>query len=183
VPQTYQVFDTTLEKAMPAEYKGTVSVDGITAYRYVENVPATQSGTLSIPGSLVGMKSQTSVTLPEFYEAVNTYWVDPVTGAPVYVENKELLTLRDTGGGNNVLTLFQGDLKMVPATTAGIVSDSKKGHTAIGLVTTVLPLAGVLLGIILIGAGVALTLFMRPEEESERADEQLAAPSAQGFFS
>src|SRR5580698_10041152 len=40
--KTYMIFDTTLLKPMPTTYQGTAVVDGITAYKFVENVQPTQ---------------------------------------------------------------------------------------------------------------------------------------------
>ena len=60
--QTYQVFDTTLKKTMPFVYSGTANVDGIQAYEFVENVPPTQIGSVTLPGSFVKMAAA-SVTL------------------------------------------------------------------------------------------------------------------------
>ena len=45
--QTYQVFDTTLNRPMPFVYSGTTTVDGIQAYEFVENVAPTQIATRS----------------------------------------------------------------------------------------------------------------------------------------
>ena len=81
--KTYQVFDTTLLKPVPTTYAGTAVVDGETTYKFVETVTPTQAGTQTLPGSLVGIKDQQSVTLPEYYSATTTEYVDPTTGAPV----------------------------------------------------------------------------------------------------
>ena len=77
--QTYDVFDTTLLRPMPFRYAGTGTIHGISVYRFVEKVAPTQSGTQQVPGSLVG-SSQNLVTLPEYYAATSTFWVDPRTG-------------------------------------------------------------------------------------------------------
>ena len=65
--QTYQVFDTTLNRAVPFTYSGTADTHGITTYMFTENVPATQVTTVTVPGAFFGLKAKT-VTLPEMYQ-------------------------------------------------------------------------------------------------------------------
>src|SRR5215469_17024579 len=52
--KTYQVYNATLMKTVPAVYSGTTSVMGEKTYKFVETVPPTQVGTQTVPGSLVG---------------------------------------------------------------------------------------------------------------------------------
>ncbi len=153
---TYPLFDTTLGKAVPATYAGTSVTDGVTTYRYVENVPAQPAGTLTLPGSLVGMKNQAEVTLPQYYQSVNTYWVDPVTGIPLSVERNETLTLRDASGATRLLA-FRADLKMKPSSIASQASTARSNERKISLVTMVLPLALLVLGVVLMGVAIGLT--------------------------
>jgi len=78
--QTYQVFDTTLDKPVAFPFAGTATVRGITADTFTENVAPVQIATQAVPGSLVGT-SASSVTLPEFYEIhLTCYYVDPALG-------------------------------------------------------------------------------------------------------
>ena len=152
---TYQLFDTTLGRAVPATYAGTSVTDGLTTYRYVETVPAQMASTLTLPGSLVGMKNQPEVTLPEYYQSVNTYWVDPVTGLPLNVERNETLTLRDSAGAVRLLA-FRADLKMNSSSIAEQASMARSNERKISLVSTILPLALLVLGVVAMGVAIAL---------------------------
>jgi len=163
--RTYQVFDTTLLKPEPATYQGTATIDGITTYKFVEQVPPTQYTTQTLPGSLVG-ESQPSVTLGQYYQATNTSWVDPVTGAPVETEKNQQVTLRDSTGAVR-LNLFSGDLKMTPASIAASAKMVKSDDTKANLVITTVPLIAGLLGIVLLAFGLVLVLRRRPEYEEE----------------
>ena len=111
--QTYQVFDTTLLKPEPFRYAGTTTVDGLTAYKFVEHVVNRQFTTQTLPGSLVGLSDQPSVTLPEYITETNTYWIDPVTGAVLNVNQNQTLTLQQPAGTVR-LVLFQGTLTETP---------------------------------------------------------------------
>jgi len=66
---------------MPYTYAGTSTIHGIGVYRFVEHVSHSRAGSQTLPGSLVGSPGQASVTLPEYYTATNTDYVDPRTGA------------------------------------------------------------------------------------------------------
>jgi len=177
--KTYPLFDTTLARAMPATYAGTATVDGIQTYRYVEHVSPTQAGTQTLPGSLVGMKGQPSVTLPEYYEATNTFWVDPLTGGPVNVEQNQTLTLRDTSGVTR-LVLFSADLKFTPQSIKSFADNDRKGHNKITLISSTLPLILLITGLVLLAVGIAMSVLGR-RAESEPVDEEGYEPQDQGL--
>ncbi len=177
--QTYMVFDTTLARSMPATYTGTATVDGLQTYRYVENVAPTQSGTQTLPGAFVGMKDQSSVTLPEYYQSVNTFWVDPVTGGPVNVEERETLTLRDNSGIPR-LVLYQADLKFTPQSIKSFVDSDRNGKNKITLLTSILPLILLLAGLVLLAVGIVLSVLGRRSAE-ESVGEEGFQPHDQGL--
>lgn len=177
--KTYQIFDTTLNKAMPISYAGSETVNGMPTYRYVERVSPQQSGQQTLPGSIVGIKDQPTVTLPEYYQAINTYWVDPVTGGPVKVEQNQELTLRDNTGATR-LVLFKADLKFSPQSIKSFVHHDQTGKNKITLVTSVLPLILLLVGLVLLGVGIALAALGRGEGE-EPAREEGFQPQDQGL--
>jgi Porin PorA len=175
---TYQLFDTTLGRAVPATYAGTSVTDGLTTYRYVENVPAQKASTLTLPGSLVGMKNQPEVTLPEYYQSVNTYWVDPVTGLPLNVERNETLTLRDSAGAVRLLA-FQADLKMKPSSIAAQASMARSNERKISLVSTILPLALLVLGVVAMGVAIVLSARHPGSRGKPRNPEDRTEPLSQ----
>ncbi len=156
--KTYMLFDATLAKPMPARYAGTATVDGLQTYRYVEQVSPQQAGTQTLPGALVGMKDQQLVTLPEYYQGTSTYWVDPVTGGPVSVEQNRRLTLRDSSGATR-LVIFQADLKFTPQTIRSFVDADRSGKNEIALITSVLPLILLLAGAVLLVVGIVLRML------------------------
>ena len=122
--QTYQVFDTTLNKPVPFPFAGTATVRGIETYKFTEDVAPVQVATQTVPGSLVGM-SAASVTLPEFYEIHLIYYVDPATGALINVQEHQTMTLRNPSTGAQALLLFDANLKVTPATAD---RDREAGH-------------------------------------------------------
>jgi hypothetical protein len=171
---TYQVFDTNLNKPMPFRYEGTSTIDGIRAYRFVEHVPATQSGSQKLPGSLVGM-SQSSVSLPEYYTATNTYWVDPLTGAILDVTENQKLALEDATGAQRLL-LFDGDLIMTPQSVRATVRLDAAGRSEYAWLETIIPLVCGLAGIVALIIGIVLAWPRREDDQPEHADAAVPEP-------
>jgi hypothetical protein len=162
--QTYQVFDATLLKPEPFRYEGTSTIDGMTAYKFVERVSNQQFASQTLPGSLVGYSSLPSVTLPEYDTATNTIWVDPVTGAPLDLSENRTLSLEDITGATKLI-LYRGDLTSTPQSIANAVSTAKSAHLKVDLVEDIGPLAGLLLGLGAVVVGVTLILDRRRSEE------------------
>ena len=161
--QTYNVFDTNLNKPMPFDFAGTNTVNGIQAYRFTEVVSPTQNGTQVVPGSLVNM-TQASVVLPQYYEMRLTYWIDPDTGALLNATQHETLTLRNPQGVPALL-LFDANLAMTPASVNGLVALDNSQRSKMTLVTTILPLVTGIVGVILLIVGILLS--RRPREDVE----------------
>ncbi len=160
--QTYNVFDTTLLKAVPADYAGQATVDGLSAYKYVATVAPTKVGTQSVPGSLLG-STASSVSLGQFYQSTTTFYVDPVTGTIVNLNENEHVGLRDSTGTERIVE-FNGDLAMTPATVQSQVNIAKSGDTETSAVSTIVPLTAGILGVVLLVLGIVLVLISRGED-------------------
>lgn len=173
---TYQVFDPTLNKPMPTSYAGTSSIDGITVYRYVEHVAPTKAGSQTLPGSLVGMKSQASVTLPEYYAATNTFWVDPLTGAQLYSTQDQKLTLQDSAGTQRLL-LFSGDIKVTPQSETTIVGLDRTGRSEYTWLEVFTPLLAGLVGLVLLVVGILLARRRREDDQPDHAEASAPEPA------
>ena len=167
--RTYQVYDTTLLRPMPFRYAGTGTIHGISVYRFVEKVPPTQSGTQQVPGSLVG-SSQNLVTLPEYYAATNTYWVDPGTGGVLDSTSYTKQYLRNTASGKDLL-LFNGNLVMTPASVSTAVGLDASGRTELIWFEVIGPLIAVAAGLVALVAGIVLVRRRGDQPEEARAEE------------
>jgi hypothetical protein len=182
--QTYQVFNTSLKKTVPFVYSGTTSVDGVQAYEFVQNVPPTQIGSQTLPGSLV-KSSAASVTLGEYDQEHVIYYVDPETGALIDVNEQQSTTLRTSATAAPALVGFDADLIATPASVTQIVALDSSGRNELTLIETTLP---IVLGIV---GGVALLagIFLRrkPHEDMAELDdvsrEVAAADSGQAAAS
>lgn len=162
--KTYQYFDTTLLKPEPIVYSGTAVVDGLTTYKYVETVAGVQSGSLTLPGSLVHVPGSQSVTLNEYDNSTTTEYVDPATGAPVKVVSSQHLYLQNSSG-EQVLNLLNANFASNAKTIASAVSSAKSKDAEIKLLSVIVPVLLGLVGLILLVMGVILTLSVRGEPE------------------
>jgi len=171
----YQVFDTTLLKPVTFHYTGNSTTGGVSTYVFTGNASSQQIGTESLPGALVGM-TQSAVTLPEFYSANVTYYVDPVTGVPLAVNQNVRETLQDSSGTTR-LVLLQADFKTTLASILSNVSTDKSGTTKINVLNVIVPIVAGLLGIILVIVGLVLSRLRPEDEEYEDDDEMLGVPA------
>jgi len=165
-PQTYQVFDTTLNKPVPFTYDGTATVGGIKTYKFVEDVPPTKIGF-----------SPLSSTQPEYYQIHLTYWVDPVTGALLNVNEDQKIFLQDPATGAQTTVLFDGDLQATPASVKQIVKLDSDGRNKLSLLGTILPIVLGILGAAALIAGIILA--RKPREEEALATPESAVDVAE----
>jgi MFS family permease len=152
--QTYMIFDTTAARPEPAKYAGSTDIDGIQTYRYVENVAPVKFGTYGVPGSVIGSSAAT-VQLGEYYSGTNTYYIDPVTGAPLDVTESQTITLGNSPA-NVQITGSSIQVAETPSSVAAVVSSDRSARNGLLLVQDILPLIGLLLGIVLIIIGMIL---------------------------
>ncbi len=160
----YQVFDPTLRRPEPYRYAGTATTNGMTSYRFAEQVTNQQVAEQTLPGRLVGLPGQPSVTLPEYLTETNTYWVDPATGAPLSVTENQTLSLEDTTGATKLI-LFKGVLASTPASVTEVANKAGSSHLKIELIQDVGPLVALLLGIIMLVVGITLTIGRPGDDE------------------
>jgi hypothetical protein len=159
--KTYQYFDKTLNKATPMEFKSVETVHGVECYKFVQVIPPTQIGTLEVPGNLVGSPDP-SVQAPEFYANVRTVWVEPVTGVIVNGVEKQKQTLRGADGSDK-LTLIEATIGFTDENVRLSAQQAADGKSQLGLVTTVIPVAGLVLGLVMLGLGIWLLAGARRE--------------------
>jgi hypothetical protein len=169
--QTYEVFNTTLDKAVPYHYEGSTTVSGESVYKFTEVINNQQFATQTLPGSLVGIK-QTSVTLPEFLTATDTFYVDPITGTPVKAVEDERITLENPTTGTTALVLDAGTLTSTQQSINSAIRTANSAHLEISLVQTIGPLVAGLVGLILLIFGVLLVMSAADAEDYYEDEEE-----------
>lgn len=149
--KSYQFWDDTLGKATTAKYVGEAKVKGLTVYKFAQTIEPTMSGTIDVPGDLVGSTAST-VTADQFYSNVRTFSVEPVTGV-ITVGGEAQDSYLEVDGVRK-LTTTKATLVYTDKNTTDTVDTYKPKATLLSAIKTTVPIGGGILGILLIALGV-----------------------------
>lgn len=153
-PATYQVFDVNAESAWPATYRGRVRIQGIMTYRFVQHIPQVHVAQIAgVPSSLLGLRGKArNVVADRYYQADNTFWVDPRTGVLIDAEQRIRSVLHGPGGQGQ-LVVADADLRMSESSRRQLAALASKNAASIAMLQVTAPLGGIIFGLILILAG------------------------------
>lgn len=141
---TYPYWNGYLGTTVDLTYVGEEVIDGLLTYEYDMAIPTTQNVVLKKaekPGEKDTIGS---------YAATQKVWVDPKTGAFIDQEGTQTMKLPD---GTVVLDI---DVHYTDGTVKANVHKAKSNGRMLDLVTIGIPIAGLVLGIVLIAAGILL---------------------------
>lgn len=167
--KTYDFWDGTLRAAVPIDYAGTTSVDGVSVYRFQQTIPRTQVGTTEVPASLLGLEGSGSVQAAEMYSNVRTLWVEPNTGVIIKRAESQDNTL--DYGGQPRITTTRVTTGYDDATVKKFADEYGSQGRLLHLVRSVIPQVLFVLGLILMAGGAVLG--RRPMRHSPDKDRSL----------
>jgi uncharacterized membrane protein len=154
--QDYPFFDVTLRGSTPSmHFDGEDVVNGLPVYRFVQTIPATKIAEIDVPGDLVNGAAGTTVTAGQFYRNVRTVWVEPYSGIIVKGQEEVRQTLRGPDGRDGQV-LLAGTITFTQDTVQKQVTEAKKARSQLQVVYDTGPLALLVIGVVLILAGVLL---------------------------
>ncbi|MGC4942910.1 DUF3068 domain-containing protein [Kribbella sp. DT2] len=170
--KTYTFWDSTLRKAFPIEFKGETELLGLKVYKFVQEIPKSevpQAAKLKVPGALIGEKGQPSVLVDRSYQNARTLWIEPVTGAIIKGEEKQLATIDYNGEAKITATdaTIGYDDATVKKNVEGATVDGKSegGYadkaSQLHLIGFWVPLLSLILGLLLLALAGFLTLRPR----------------------
>lgn len=142
--KTYPYWDGTLQRTIPAVYKGERTINGVKTYEYDTSVPATNA---EIAAGTQGT-----------YQTATQIWVEPVTGTPIDQRTRQTLATTD---GTKVLDI---DVRYTPETVKANADKAASNRRLLILLRTVVPFGGGGLGIVLIVVGAVL---LRPRRGAQ----------------
>ncbi|WP_371672194.1 DUF3068 domain-containing protein [Streptomyces sp. NBC_00289] len=172
----YQYFDMQTRTTSPIHYEGTRNFRGIGVYYFEQTVPWTQvrfPKTMPVAGITPESVAKTGTTI--WYTTVRRFWVEPLTGAPVYGEeiHKEELRGGTLLGGREKVTAFAGHVKMREDYIEHTVDLVRSSRTLVLLMTSYLPWGFLVLGVLLLSLSLWLEARSRrpagpaPAEDTE----------------
>ncbi|MFE7856403.1 DUF3068 domain-containing protein [Streptomyces sp. NPDC057403] len=173
----YEYFDAQTRTTNPIHYKGTRDFRGVKVYYFEQTVPWTKVAfpkTMPVKGITPESVAKTGTT--RWYTTVRRFWVEPVTGAPVYGEeiHKEELRGGTLLGGRDKVTAFAGHVKMREDYIRHTVALVKSNRTLVLTMTSYLPWGFLVLGTLLLA--LSLWLEARGRRPADPARAESAAP-------
>ncbi|MFJ2826057.1 DUF3068 domain-containing protein [Streptomyces sp. NPDC087263] len=172
----YEYFDAQTRTSAPIHYEGTRDFRGVNVYYFEQTIPWTKvafPNVLPIEGVTPESLAETGTT--RWYTTVRKFWVEPVTGAPVYGEEIHQEELRGGTllGDRDKVTAFSGHVKMREDYTRYTVDLVKSNRTLVLLMTVYLPW-----GFLILGAGL-LSLSLYLEARSRRPGDPAPTDAAE----
>jgi hypothetical protein len=157
--RAYEYFDAQARVTAPITYEGTRDFRGLEVYYFEQTIPWTKvkiPKTLPVEGLTPEAVAQTGTT--RWYTTVRRFWVEPLTGAPVYGEeiHKEELRGGTLLGGRDKVTAFSGHVKMREDYIESTVDLVKSQRVLVLSLTTYLPWGLLILGVALL----SLSLYL-----------------------
>ncbi len=176
--KSYPLFDPIAQKPFDANYDGEDDVNGLTTFRFTQNVGYDADGKLVEPikyaslydndedgvvtarASLWGLEGDPDepITMTRFYAAQRTFWVDPVSGTIVKAtERANHYYARDPLRPETALA----DYKVTTSeqTVESQVSAARDERDRVALWSRILPISFAAAGLVALIGGAALGLF------------------------
>ncbi|MFF3815222.1 DUF3068 domain-containing protein [Streptomyces bluensis] len=173
----YEYFDAQARVTAPIHYEGTQDFRGIEVYYFEQTIPWTRvpfPKTMPVQGITPESVARTGTT--RWYTTVRKFWVEPLTGAPVYGEeiHKEELRGGTLLGGREKVTAFAGHVKMREDYIRSTTDLVESNRTLVLLMTSYLPWGFLTLGVLLLS--LSLYLEARGRGPGKPEPTETAAP-------
>lgn len=176
--KSYPLFDPIAQKPFDANYDGEDDVNGLTTFRFTQNVGYDADGNLVEPieyaslydndedgvvtarAGLWGLEGDPDeqITMTRFYAAQRTFWVDPVSGTIVKTtERANHYYARDPLRPEMALADYK--VTFTEQTVESQVSAARDERDRVALWSRILPISFAAAGLVALIGGVALGLF------------------------
>jgi len=149
--RAYTWWDDTLLEAVPAEFEGIETLEGLTVYRFESDIPRSRVAEHEVPGSLLEVDRRGNVMAQEMYANHRTFWVEPHTG--VIIDRLEKVTSTLAYRGEDRLTLTKVATQYTDDTVQHNVETYGTLGKLLGLVRGPAPWAMGLAGLLLLALG------------------------------
>jgi hypothetical protein len=166
---TYQVWDSTAKRALPAEYVRDGHIVGLGVYIFRIQAGPMVIDHVTVPGSLVGVPDLKTVDADLTYRVWQKYWVEPETGAILkgIQHGVRYLAYQDQPGLKVADTVLGADQQSVDHIARRLKSQLSQLH----LEKDIIPVYGPILGLALIVGGVFFVPRPRQRKAAVTAEE------------
>lgn len=166
--KTYPYYDISVDKDFPAKYVGTDTLKGLSVYHFRIDIAPQQIGEpRTVPGSLVGEPDKATTQAVIYYSNIRDIWVEPTSGVIVKGQEKLLQTFR-TDGDEDKATLLDSTLTFTDKTQTQQAKTASDSRGQINILNVYGPLLGLLLGIVLVLAGLVILRAATPPTAGRR---------------
>jgi hypothetical protein len=148
--RTYQVWDRDLRTSLPAEFKGTETIEGVEVYRFEQVIgeqPAKNVSDESM-STLLGRFAPEATSGQVMYSNTRTMWVEPTTGMYVKVREEQHKELVPATGASTVL--LDADFEYTPETVAKAADRAGSNRAQLNLISIWAPLGLAVVGLLLV---------------------------------
>jgi hypothetical protein len=160
--KAYDVWDDATGETVPAEYDGEESIQGLTVYKFVQVVEPTVIETRDVPGSVFGEEETVQAEME--YSMTRTFYVEPVTGAPVHRIEERVQELVYNG---ERVPAFVGTVHYTDDQVDKNIDAVDTKSWLLGGLRVLFPVILLLLGVVLLGLGLVLN-----RRQSNAADDK-----------
>lgn len=162
----YMFWDGTLKEATPATYQGETTIKGLDVYEFEQVIEPTKTGTIAVPGSLIG-EDRPTVVADRIYSNTRTFLVEPVTG--VIIRGGESQDGYLELDGERKATTTKATLGYTDAYIQETVDEYKGKATLLKAVNSTFPIVGGLVGLLLLVLGAVALARGRKENGTHTA--------------
>ena len=153
----YDVWNSNAGAASTARYVGEEELEGLSVYRFEQDIPEQVIDQREVPASLAGGTESGNVTADVVFSNDRVLYVEPTSGSIVKVTENPVTTLRGPDGATGV-TVLSAELAPEDAAVAKKVAEASDTRDQIRLVSATLPLALLVIGAVLVLIGLFLVL-------------------------
>jgi len=153
--RTYSFWDTYAKQAFPATYAGSERIQGLEVFRFEQRFSNVPLDRLEVSGAQAGQPNVATVLATIMFSDVKTLWVEPRTGI-IIKAGEDATQILQTDTGVPVLTAFKGSLVYNQKTISDNVDDARTAVSQLRLIQWILPIGGLVLGVVLVVVGVVL---------------------------
>lgn len=162
----YEFFEATVQEVAPMRFDGVETVQGVEAYRFVQEVGPSVIDEQTVPREVAGLEGEGDVTGDVEYSITRTYWIEPISGSPIDVsEDQHRAVVVD---GEEVLTMLSGELRYTPETINAAIENTEQARQFLPLLRTTLPIVALVAGVGFVGVAVVLLVTGRAGREREQ---------------